>query len=158
MLVEIKDLGQGPYFAITGNIRCSANGRVLLGGSIHDEIAKAFPEFQKYIKWHLCNVNDGPMHYIANALYFAGYTSYLDGMNLDNLKSTVAWGAVDSDHDIDIASLMNNENLANTSTEAIAKSIELKAVLLARFPQLLEKMHEDFIELFVPSFQDLVKK
>jgi len=155
MLAELVDLGQGPYFSITGEI--GAGGHYA-AGCIHVEIAEAFPEFKKYIKWHLCNVNDGPMHYIANALYHAGFTQYIDAMNSDTLKSHIIWGVLDSDQDIDIESLMNNEQLGYKTPEAVAKSEELKNVLNARLPQLMEKMHADFLELFGPSFQDLIKK
>lgn len=40
-------------------------------GCIHDEISQHFPELTHLIKWHLCS-SDGPMHYIANTLHFAG--------------------------------------------------------------------------------------
>lgn len=40
-------------------------------GCLHDDIAKYFPEYSKYIKWHLCN-SDGPLGYIENTLYLAG--------------------------------------------------------------------------------------
>lgn len=56
-------------FAITGDIR--KGRKALVGGCIHDEIRKHFPEFAKYIKWHLTS-SDGPMHYIANTVYLAG--------------------------------------------------------------------------------------
>lgn len=39
-------------------------------GCLHDEIAEHFPELAPLIKWHLCS-SDGPMHYLANTLYFA---------------------------------------------------------------------------------------
>jgi len=39
-------------------------------GCIHDEIAKYIPELAPFIKWHLVS-SDGPMHYIANAMYYA---------------------------------------------------------------------------------------
>lgn len=55
-------------FAITANIR--ENGREYMGGCCHEEIAKHFPALAPLIKWHLCST-DGPMHYPANALYFA---------------------------------------------------------------------------------------
>jgi len=55
-------------FAITGDIY--RNGRYDVGGCIHDEIAKHFPELKPFIKWHLCST-DGPMHYVANTLYHA---------------------------------------------------------------------------------------
>lgn len=40
-------------------------------GCIHDDIAAAFPELAHLIKWHLTS-SDGPMHYVANAVYLAG--------------------------------------------------------------------------------------
>jgi hypothetical protein len=60
-------------FAITGEIdRQAKNGRWIedMGGSIHAEIAKHFPELAPFIKWHLSST-DGPMHYIANTVYHA---------------------------------------------------------------------------------------
>jgi hypothetical protein len=41
-----------------------------MGGCIHEDIAKHFPELMPYIKWHLTST-DGPMHYLANTLYHA---------------------------------------------------------------------------------------
>lgn len=57
-------------FSITGDIR-NTYGRDIVGGCIHNEVAKHFPELAHLIKWHLCST-DGPMHYIANTLYHAG--------------------------------------------------------------------------------------
>lgn len=56
-------------FAITADIR--EDGREYMGGCCHDEIAQHFPEFAHLIPWHLTST-DGPMHYPANAIYFAG--------------------------------------------------------------------------------------
>lgn len=39
-------------------------------GCIHDKVTEAIPELLPYIKWHLCS-SEGPMHYIANTLYYA---------------------------------------------------------------------------------------
>lgn len=50
------------------------NGRTLgmeSCGCCHEDIAKYIPELAPYIKWHLCG-SDMPMHYGANAIYFAG--------------------------------------------------------------------------------------
>lgn len=61
-------------FSITANIqRKGKNGQwyEYSGGCCHDEVAKHFPELAPLIKWHLCS-SDGPMHYLANTLYFAG--------------------------------------------------------------------------------------
>lgn len=60
-------------FAITASIdRKAANGRWVdyMGGCCHEEIAKQFPELEKYIKWHLTS-SDGPMHYLANTRWHA---------------------------------------------------------------------------------------
>ena len=45
------------------------------GGCLHDEIAKHYPEYAKYIKWHLCST-DGPLHYVSNTTYLAGDRDY----------------------------------------------------------------------------------
>ena len=39
-------------------------------GMLHDEVARFFPELEPLLKWHLCST-DGPMHYVANAIYHA---------------------------------------------------------------------------------------
>jgi hypothetical protein len=52
-------------FSITGY--CRAEG---LAGCIHDEIVQVCPELKPLIKWHLTST-DGPLHYLANALYLA---------------------------------------------------------------------------------------
>lgn len=59
-------------FSITGQIDVFSGGkwRDGAGGCIHDEIAKHFPALAPLIKWHLVST-DGPMHYIANAVYHA---------------------------------------------------------------------------------------
>jgi len=70
------DCGNGHNsFAMTGDV-----GKVRKDGSfydhpysfgcLHERIAEVFPEFEKYLKWHLCSI-DGPMHYIANTIYHA---------------------------------------------------------------------------------------
>lgn len=40
------------------------------GGCQHDLVAKKFPGLAPLIKWHLVS-SDGPMHYIANTIYWA---------------------------------------------------------------------------------------
>ena len=44
-------------------------------GCKHDMVAEVFPEFAHMIKWHLVST-DGPMHYLANSLYFASDKDY----------------------------------------------------------------------------------
>lgn len=63
-------------FSITGTVS-TASGRgpddgFLSGGCVHEEIAAAFPELAHLIRWHLTDAGTGPMHGVANAIYFAG--------------------------------------------------------------------------------------
>lgn len=74
-------------FAITGTIDTPASRRrndCEAGGMLHDEIAIIFPELASYLKWHLTS-SDGPMHYIANTVYWA------EGGNLENARSSAVW-------------------------------------------------------------------
>lgn len=77
IVVEVRhddECGNGHNsFTITGTIykhgRRSGSAW-LVGGCIHDEIEKYFPELAQYTKWHLCST-DGPVHYVVNSLYHA---------------------------------------------------------------------------------------
>lgn len=63
-------------FSITGSIdKATERSRDIISGCIHEEIIKHLPEFEKYVKWHLCG-SDGPMYYLANTLYQAGDRDY----------------------------------------------------------------------------------
>ena len=55
-------------FSITGEYRDKYNN--VTGGCIHNEISFSFPELSRFIKWHLTS-SDGPMHYVANSIYWA---------------------------------------------------------------------------------------
>jgi len=61
-------------FAITGDIYSSRTSKAdryfEMGGCIHEQVAKHFPELAPFIKWHLTS-SDGPMHYVANTMYHA---------------------------------------------------------------------------------------
>lgn len=66
------DCGNGHNtFSITGIVRTAKRGQEEMGGCIHEEIEKHFPELKHLIKWHLTS-SDGPLHYIANTMYLAG--------------------------------------------------------------------------------------
>lgn len=64
-------------FSITGTIDEIIDGRRrdYMGGCIHEEIIKHFPELAHFIKWHLTSA-DGPMHYLANTIYNASNRDY----------------------------------------------------------------------------------
>lgn len=100
-------------FSITVESNSESNG---FGGCMHDEIRVVFPEYTRLIKWHLVST-DGPMHYIANTVYWANKG------NLDYARSSaVARFATieqlsDKDYLIDrLPVLMHNFALAMVST------------------------------------------
>jgi hypothetical protein len=82
--VEYHQIGdQAPYFSITGEVygtECVRGEKKIAFNDVarwlhscgcqHEMIAKVFPELAPFIKWHL-SAAAGPMHYIANAVYFA---------------------------------------------------------------------------------------
>lgn len=70
-------------FAITADLY--ENKKEIAGGCLHDEIKKHAPELAHLIKWHLCS-SDGPIHYIANALYYANDTDH-DGLKKGEFSS-----------------------------------------------------------------------
>ena len=79
-------------FAITAEVVTPASKRqndIAAGGCLHEDVARIFPELAPLIKWHLCS-SDGPMHYEANSLYWAGQTKW-EADNLVNFRSTAVW-------------------------------------------------------------------
>ncbi len=57
-------------FAITGEIYIPGRRDCEACGCLHEEIAKAFPELEPFLKWHGCAA-DEPMHYVGNTVYHA---------------------------------------------------------------------------------------
>lgn len=55
-------------FAITGDIY--KNNKFQMGGSIHEEILKHFPEFKIFIDLHLRDAKGVPMYPVVNGFYF----------------------------------------------------------------------------------------
>lgn len=60
-------------FAITGDVykagRPKTDSNYLMGGCIHEEILKAFPQFKIFVDLHLCDYKGIPMHCSANGFY-----------------------------------------------------------------------------------------
>lgn len=63
---------QAAYVTVTGEIYDNFLGRwrESRGGMLHTEVVKHFPELAPLIPFHLSS-EDGPMHYVANAIYWA---------------------------------------------------------------------------------------
>jgi len=76
-------------FSMTADIYEADKSRIdincLRCGCCHDDIAKAFPEFEHLLKWHLTST-DGPLHYVSNAMYHASNTDY-NGLMKDEYAS-----------------------------------------------------------------------
>ena len=85
-------------------------------GCIHKDIIKHFPELKHLIKWHLCSTN-GPMHYIANTIYWT------EQNNLDYARNTA------------IAPDATIEQLSN------------KNWLINRLPNLIQEFKNDMIAI-----------
>jgi len=145
---ELSSIGdQAPYFSITGYLydrnrnngdSCVMNAagrRRWLGscGCLHDETAEYIPEFAPLIRWHLTST-DGPMHYMANAIYHAGFCLGMENSrNIEHLKSTIVYGAVETDAAVDLESL---------------DAAGLQAFLVARFPALMAQFKADVNAFF----------
>lgn len=120
-------------FAITGEIYIPGRSDIEACGCLHEEIAASFPELAPFIRWHLTST-DGPMYYMANAIYHAGFCLGMEkSRNIDHLKSTIVFGAVESD--------------AGVNLETIGPE-ELIDFLTARFPALMAQFKADMNTLF----------
>jgi hypothetical protein len=129
-------------FAITGTLRDSRS--VIACGCLHEDIKKAFPEFAPLIKWHLVGT-DGPMHYIANTLYWLGYSGWCDDEynsppNLQYARNTAVW------NDLPESMVCPTEirDLKSTREEA-AKLV--RSMLEERLPQLLNDFKAAMLEV-----------
>lgn len=129
---EIHSIGnQSPYFSVTvdGPDFCGCN---------HDLVKKHWPRVAPFTPWHLVSVDTGPMYYIANARYWAGFCGFRGGKendppNEEHLKSTIVYGMVDGDTDVDVMSL---------DDAALCKW------LAERFPALMRAFDHDMGRLF----------
>ena len=120
-------------FSITGEIYIPKRRDCEACGCLHDEIAEKFPELAPFIRWHLTST-DGPMHYLANAMYHAGFCLGMESSrNIEHLKSTIVFGAVAGDAAVDLDKL---------------DGAGLLAFLTNRFPALMQQFKADMNALF----------
>ena len=91
-------------------------------GCLHDEVAEHFPELRKYIKWHLFN-SDRSSPYIESTLWHARDS---ESRNLDAARRCAIWPE---------------------ATDAELTSQNLRELLDARLPKLLEEFQADMQEL-----------
>jgi hypothetical protein len=135
--LQLHDLGQGPYFSATIDRYEINRGRWVGvgGGADHKSLAKYFPEFAKYLKWHLVNEGTGPMHYIANSLYFAGKGKY-SKLDAEAFCRTAIIGA------------LPDEGYFTSDELATCDADDIKETLAARLPALMRVFRADMRELF----------
>ena len=131
-------------FSITGEVwRANKAGEPIgndceMCGCIHDVISEHIPELRKYIKWHLVST-DGPLHYLANAEYWAGgYPQWCDGKpnsppNVAHLKSTIVWGGA--------------PGYDTSEDKIITNWADLEIFLINRLPELMKNFQTAVEEL-----------
>lgn len=142
---------QDAYWSVTGDIeRQAKNNRWCEDscGCLHGEVAKHFPKLAPSIKWHLCNLTSGPMHYVANAVYWlekdAGISQYPDkddpGKAYKNFESHAVIGAFPGDsHPITRFA----RDLENVGAERARLHSVVESWCLARLPALLAAMKQE---------------
>lgn len=113
-------------FSIVGEIYVPGKNDCEAGGMLSEEIAQYFPELAPFMKWHLVST-DGPMHYIANSLYWAGKTKW-EKPNLSHFRSTAVWPEA------------TEETMALPETELTAQLEARLPALLADFKQAAESL------------------
>lgn len=131
--------GQDPYFAVTGDTNTGP------GGMLHEMIAKHVPEFAPYLRWHLTSINTGPMHYIANGVYWWKKAVNREPKALDYFKSTIVYGSAptfDGLADGDLLNMGMGES-----------SVVVKAFLVNRFGEMMNAFHADMRALFGDDYQ-----
>lgn len=84
-------------FSMTSNLFYL--GKWQSGGCQHDLVAEIFPEFAKYIKWHLTST-DGPLHYVANTMYWK------ELRNLGNARASAVWPSLESLEEVTTETLL----------------------------------------------------
>lgn len=148
LVAQLHDLGQGPYFSLTHETYelVGRRWREYSFGCGVEQWADHFPEVMPFAKWHLMSVKSGPMHYEANALYWAGHSGWCDGKdnsppNETYLKSTIVYGSVAGDEDVDLMEL-DKEGL--------------RQWLRNRFDPMMRAFDEDMRRLF-PEYELVAK-
>jgi hypothetical protein len=143
-------------FSITGEV-IGKIGRYIAGGCLHDDIERAFPELAHLIKWHLSST-DGPMHYIANTLYWLGYQGYCgpeknNPPNIDFARKSAVW--LDMPESLVCPSELQSMKVGESKQAKTALSDAVADQLASRLPALLKSMQADIESIgFEFSYSD----
>lgn len=137
LTLEYLQGNKAPYFSATVD---TFNGTKLVAcGCQHNIIRAYFPDYEKYLKWHLVSTIE-PMHYLANGLY------WLKEGNIPNFKHTVVWGEVETDQDFTSDWLENYALFSKYANKSTHNPIQ--EYLVKRLPALMDKFEQDMTELF----------
>jgi len=158
-ILEIDVYGeQAPYFSATMDTLRSEH--IVACGCQHEAMVNLFPKVKKYLKWHLCAIGEGPMHYKANAMYHAGYTNYAsqkescwNDRNREHFNSVIVFGSAGNwDMSVDIVNL-----IGRIFDSRIAPFDEdrdrLAAWLDSRKPAMMNAFYTGMQELFGQDFK-----
>jgi hypothetical protein len=135
---------QAPHFTITGETQEQRHGRWAddSGGCIHDQIATHFPELAPLIKWHLFSVGKGPMHYIANAIYW-----WEHAMGVRTFQYPHEWQKYGSPHEAGIAHFKSTIVFGALPDDVLPHEgtapNKVREWLEARLPRLLEAFEKE---------------
>ena len=106
---------------------------VTVSGCLHEDIARAFPALAPLLPWHLVSTT-GPLHYVANTLYWLGRCGYCDGRpgsppNLAFARKTAVWPSMPAGY------LIGGTHVSDAAIErALARRLP---ALLAKFRGLI---------------------
>jgi hypothetical protein len=130
---------QAPYFSITMDEykQRRVNERELLSAGLqHGLVRELFPELAPLIRWHLTST-DGPMHYLANGLYWydCHHGKQKHARPEDKERAPDAFA-----HTVVLGALSDDMEL--TLLLALSRN-EVEAYLKARLPRLLAAFQAD---------------
>jgi hypothetical protein len=119
---------QAPYFSITSELyekhRFTPVKHLVSCGCQHHLVEKHLPHLKELIKWHLVSVHTGPMHYLANAMFwwerskieekdfvplYKGDTCAIGAKALEYFKTTIVYGCRKADYDFNIETALREE-------------------------------------------------
>jgi hypothetical protein len=145
-----------PYFSITADLREDGNES---GGQLHPEISRYVPELEPLLKWHLCDQNGTPMHYVENSLFWwerfdrPKEKSY-DPDAKSAFKNSTVWGAVETD--VDLPTGLSDWPLSAFKKDGLAWPfrVEVEALLVERLPALQAEFRKVMAEFGVEDITE----
>lgn len=134
---------QAPHFSMICEVEVQIGSQEWLytrGGRDDVIISRHFPDLAPLQRWQLCALGEGPLHYLANALFWLDRaaeriprgTSSIDKQAIDLFRETIIYGELPVDGAWDLS-----RDPKTLDREAV------RAWLEARLPALLERFEAD---------------